>query len=83
MFAKVKQHVFIDKLTLELFSSHKNGFKAILKDECGFECRRMEAEGNHQLFLTWGGLNDLPYGVYILELQQGDNEMQMKIIKRV
>ncbi len=33
--------------------------------------------------VTWKGLNDLPYGVYTLELSQGDDEMKMRLIKRV
>jgi hypothetical protein len=33
--------------------------------------------------LTWKGLNDLPYGVYTLELSQGEDEMKMRLIKRV
>ena len=33
--------------------------------------------------VTWKGLNDLPYGVYTLELSQGEDEMKMRLIKRV
>ncbi len=82
MFAKIKPQVFIDSLTLELFAPQNNGLKAVLKDEKGSVCRSLESDG-HQPSLTWNGLNDLPYGVYTLELQQGDDEMKMRIIKRV
>jgi hypothetical protein len=33
--------------------------------------------------LYWGGLNDLPYGVYTLEISQGQDEMKMRLVKRV
>jgi hypothetical protein len=31
----------------------------------------------------WQGLNDLPYGVYVLEVKTGDNETRVRMIKRV
>ena len=83
MFAKVKPQVFIDTLTLELSTPEKKGMRAVLKDEFGTEHRRMESIGSSLRLFTWNGLNDLPYGVYTLELQQGDDEMEMRIIKRV
>jgi hypothetical protein len=83
MFAKVKPQVFIDTLTLELSTPEKNGIKALLRDESGVVCRRMEAASPTHRSVTWNGLNDLPYGVYTLEVQQGDDEMQMRLIKRV
>lgn len=82
MFAKIKPQVFIDSLTLELFSPQNNGLKAVLKDEKGSVCRRLESDG-HQPSLVWSGLNDLPYGVYTVELQNGEEEMQVRLIKRV
>jgi len=33
--------------------------------------------------LIWRGLNNLPYGVYTLELTQGNDEMKMRLVKRV
>ena len=83
MFAKVKPQVFIDTLTLELSTPEKTGIKALLRDESGIVCRRMEAATSTHRSVTWNGLNDLPYGVYTLEVQQGDDEMQMRLIKRV
>ena len=83
MFAKVKPQVFIDTLTLELSTPDKNGIKALLRDESGVVCRRMEATSPTLRSVTWNGLNDLPYGVYTIELQQGEDEMKMRIIKRV
>ena len=84
MFAKIKSPVFIDALTLELVAPLRSGLKAILRDETGCECSRLEANvPNGDSTLTWKGLNDLPYGVYTLELSQGEDEMKMRLVKRV
>nr|WP_294907145.1 hypothetical protein [uncultured Lacibacter sp.] len=83
MFAKVKPQVFIDSLTLELSSPGENAVKAVLIDEKGSVCRSLESEVSSHHSLIWDGLNDLPYGVYTLELQQGNDEMKMRIIKRI
>ena len=84
MFAKIKSTVFIDALTLELVAPLRSSLRAILRDERGTECSRLEAnvpQGNNTV--TWKGLNDLPYGVYTLELSQGEDEMKMRLVKRV
>jgi hypothetical protein len=36
-----------------------------------------------QRVLNWNGLNDLPYGVYTLEVSRGSDEMKMRLVKRV
>ncbi|MFT3825588.1 MAG: hypothetical protein QM731_16835 [Chitinophagaceae bacterium] len=84
MFAKIKSPVFIDALTLELVAPLRSSLKAILRDERGCECSRLETsvpQGDKTL--TWKGLNDLPYGVYTLELSQGEDEMKMRLVKRI
>jgi hypothetical protein len=84
MFAKLRSNVFIDALTLELIAPLQSSIKAILRDETGYECSRLEAnipQGDQ--VVTWKGLNDLPYGVYTLELSQGEDEMKMRLVKRV
>jgi len=84
MFAKIKSPVFIDALTLELLAPLRSSLKAILRDERGCECSRLETnvpQGDKTL--TWKGLNDLPYGVYTLELSQGEDEMKMRLVKRI
>ena len=84
MFAKLKTTVFIDALTLELVAPLRSSLRAILRDEKGYECSRLEAnvpQGDNTL--TWKGLNDLPYGVYELEMQHGEEETRMKMVKRV
>ena len=84
MFAKVKSSVFIDALQLQLDSPKGNCIRAVLKDDQGSICRSIErdiATGREEL--TWGGLNDLPYGKYTLELSQGEDEMKMNLVKRI
>jgi len=84
MFAKVKSTVFIDSLKLEMLAQEKTSLKAILRDDKGFVCSTLEASmpvRNNEL--VWKGLNNLPYGVYTLELTQGDDEMKMRLVKRV
>jgi hypothetical protein len=59
-------------------------FKAILRDDKGCVCSTLESsmpvKDNE---LVWRGLNNLPYGVYTLELTQGNDEMKMRLVKRV
>jgi hypothetical protein len=84
MFAKVKPQVFLDSLILELFSPQHDCLKAVLKDERGSVCRSVETEAFEQNpSFTWNGLNDLPYGIYTLELSQGEEEMKVNLVKRV
>ncbi len=82
MFARVKPIVFLDSLTVELPDPQNNGIKAVLRDEKGLVCRSIETESHHPS-LFWGGLDDLPYGVYTIELHNGEEEMKVRIIKRV
>jgi hypothetical protein len=84
MIAKLKSPVFIDALTLELVAPLQSSLRAILRDDRGLECSRLETNmPTGQSTLTWKGLNDLPYGVYTLELSQGEDEMKMRLVKRV
>jgi hypothetical protein len=84
MFAKVKPQVFLDSLILEVFSPQNNSLKAVLKDERGSVCRSVQTETIVQTpSFTWNGLNDLPYGIYTLELSQGEEEMKVRLVKRV
>jgi len=84
MFLKVKTTVFIDKLTFTVDQAQKCLLKAVLKDDTGIVCSAMEAEMERdQQELYWSGLNDLPYGVYTLEVSQGMDESKMRLVKRV
>lgn len=84
MFAKVKPTVFIDSLKFELMVEEHTSLKAILRDDQGCVCSTLEASmpvRNNEV--VWKGLNNLPYGVYTLELTQGNDEMKMRLVKRV
>ena len=84
MFAKVKSPVFIDTLHLELVAKTCNSISGTLKDDRGSVCSTMEKNiPRDQRQVTWNGLNDLPYGVYTLELLHGDDEMKMNLVKRI
>lgn len=84
MFAKVKSTVFIDKLRLHLSAKTDSALKAVLKDDKGSICSSMETiMPGEQHEMEWTGLNNLPYGVYTLELSDGIEEMQMRLVKRV
>lgn len=84
MFAKVKSPVFIDALKFELVAGSNSSLKAVLKDDKGSVCSTLETLlPDEQQELTWRGLNDLPYGVYTLELSHGKDAMQMRLVKRV
>lgn len=84
MFAKVKYPVFIDALKLELADCSASCLKAVLKDEKGSVCETLETTLlNQEKELTWKGLNHLPYGVYTLEVSQGEDEMKTRLVKRV
>ena len=84
MFLKVKSPVFIDRLTFQVDQPQKCFLRAVLKDDTGIVCSRMETEvEKDQQELNWSGLNDLPYGVYTLEISRGKDEMKMRLVKRV
>jgi hypothetical protein len=84
LFAKVKSQVFIDNLVVELFDNNSPVLKAVLKDEQGIVCSALETKLHRdQQFVIWKGLNDLPYGIYSLELFDGAHEMKTRMVKRV
>jgi len=84
MLLKMKSPVFIDRLMFELDQPRKCLLKAVLKDEKGSVCSALETEAeNNQLIFIWNGLNDLPYGVYTLEVSRGDDATKTKLVKRV
>ncbi len=84
MFAKVKSSVFIDALQLQMNSPKGNCLRGVLKDDRGSICSTIEKDiATDREEFTWGGLNDLPYGRYTLELSQGDDEMKLNLVKRV
>jgi len=84
MFARPKSSVFIDSVIFELTGSPTSALRAILKNEDGCVCSRLEAFVPSGLTVfRWNGLSDLPYGVYTLELSEGGEEHRMRMVKRV
>jgi hypothetical protein len=84
MFLKVKSPVFIDHLTFQVGEPQKAMLRAVLRDDTGIVCSALETEvEKDQQELDWNGLNDLPYGVYTLEISRGQDEMKMRLVKRV
>jgi hypothetical protein len=84
MFAKPKSPVFIDSVLFEVDHRSPSSLRAVLKDEAGSIMGRLEAEVPvGQKNFRWNGLNDLPYGIYELEMQHGDEETRMKMVKRI
>ena len=85
MFAKPKSPVFIDSMVFEVDRNEApSSLRAVLKDEKGSVVISMEAEipKGHTNF-NWRGLNDVPYGVYVLELYNGESETRVRMVKRV
>jgi hypothetical protein len=84
MIAKIKSSNFIDTLKVELLSCTNHSLKAVLRDEKGSVCSELETMlVTDQPEITWKGLNHLPYGVYTLELSQGEEEIRLRMVKRV
>ncbi|MBA4166191.1 MAG: hypothetical protein H0X41_01355 [Chitinophagaceae bacterium] len=84
MIAKVKSATFIDTLQFELIATSQRLLKAVLRDEKGSVCGQLETTFlQTEPEITWNGLNDLPYGVYTLELSQGEDQVRLRMVKRV
>ena len=84
MLAKIKPSIFIDAIQFELTALKGKFLKGVLRDDKGSVCSTMEKNiSKDEEHFTWTGLNDLPYGKYTLELSQGEDQMEMKLVKRV
>ena len=84
MFAKPKFPVFIDTVEFEFLDQFSNNFRAVLKDEYGSICVRLDADVPSGLkSYKWRGLDSLPYGVYTLEYSSGLEEHSQRMVKRI
>ncbi len=84
MYAKVKSTVFIDTLKFELVAGSQPYIRAVIRDDQGSVCSTLNTlVPSEQKEFTWRGLNDLPYGVYTLELSEGESNHQMRLVKRI
>jgi hypothetical protein len=84
MFAKIRESFFTDSLTFEWERITSNPLKFVLKNDKGEVCSTLEThQGNNQKYFSWRGLNDLPYGKYVLELSNIEGDQLVKLVKRV
>ncbi len=84
MFAKIKQAFFTDSLTIEWDKATLAPLKFVLKNDKGEVCTTLETQQEqHQKYFNWHGLNDLPYGRYILELSNMEGDQLVRLVKRV
>jgi len=84
MYAKVKSTIFIDTLKFELTAGTQAYLKAVIKDDKGSVCSTLDALlASEQKEFTWRGLNDLPYGVYTLEMLEGNDKLRTRLVKRI
>ena len=84
MYVKVKSTMFIDTLQFELTEGPHAYLKAVLKDDKGSVCSTLDTVlPSEQRIFTWRGLNDLPYGVYTLEMLEGNDKLRTRLVKRI
>jgi hypothetical protein len=81
---KLRTLVFIDRLTFEVNEPQPRLLRAVLKDDQGSICSALETEmtQDSQVF-DLEGLSDLPYGEYTLVVSQGEDELKMRLVKRI
>ena len=84
MFAKPQRVTFIDDMVIEIQEAEKLPILVTLRNEDGKICCKTEKKirSKNESF-RWDGLNDLPYGVYILECCQGDEVIETRMVKRI
>jgi len=85
MLIKLRSQIFIDTLIFELHEGADFTLNAILSDEEGNICNRLQTTvpDNRKIYY-WGGLNDLPYGVYVLEMFSDEmKKVKMNLVKRI
>jgi hypothetical protein len=83
MLAKVKPQVFLDSLNIEVIELLSVPVTATLRDEKGSVWRTAAYHSSPEKAFTLSGLSDLPYGVYSLELSNGDALLHVRLVKRV
>ena len=84
MFAKARRVTFIDELVFEVQEAKEKPLMVALRNEDGKICCKTEKYiSTSSQYILWEGLNDLPYGVYTLECSQGEEIIEMRMVKRV
>jgi hypothetical protein len=84
MLATARSITFLNDLTVEVQEVQQSSISVALRNEDGKICCKAE---KNICALTktfkWEGLNDLPYGVYTLECSQGENFVELRMVKRI
>lgn len=84
MFVKSRTATFIDNVILEVEEALSAPINVAMRNEDGKICCKTEKKiCSENKYIHWDGLNDLPYGVYTLECSQGEEVIQVRMIKRV
>jgi hypothetical protein len=84
MLARPRTSTFIDTLTIEVEDLVQAPVLVELRSEDGEICCKMEKKVHPQTrSICWEGLNDLPYGVYTLACSQGEETIEVRMVKRV
>lgn len=85
MVAKPRSSVFIDTVVFEVENdTASSSLIAFLKDEFGIIMSSLSTELPEGItYYRWNGLNELPYGVYVLEVHHGEQQTRVKMIKRI
>ena len=84
MLVKTKTFSFIDKLTIELEETAQGPLHVVLKSEDGKICCKTEKNiHSGKSSVHWEGLNDLPYGIYTLQCTQGEEVVEVRMVKRI
>ena len=83
-FASLRTQLFVDSLQIHLNSRSADSIQGILRDEKGMICRQLQTTiSENAKEFSWKGLEELPYGIYTLQLSQGENEILLRLVKRV
>jgi hypothetical protein len=81
---KLRTLVFIDRLTFEVNEPQACTLRAVLKNDQGSVCSALETEVTQERqIVDLEGLSELPYGEYTLVVSQGDDELKMRLVKRI
>lgn len=84
MTAKLKSQVFIDTLVFDLSETPSPSLNAVLRDDQGRICNSLNTKFEQGIkTFYWSGFNELPYGVYTLELWGDKEKKLMNLVKRI
>lgn len=84
MFVKLRSSVFVDNLTIEMDDVLLEPIQVMLRSEDGkIYCKTEKSVHPKTRLINWDGLNDLPYGIYTLQCSQGNDSVEVRMVKRV